>query len=341
MAAQTNLRVQLDAFNIKDPVASISVASAPIPEPAEGEVLVRLMLRPVNPADVFSLQGVYPGFRPSALPAVPGLEGMGTVVSNGPGSSKFAPGQRVAGAPFDSVESGCGTWQQYIVAKESSLVAVPDGVSDDAAAQFWVNPVTVVGMLDVLAVPQGEYLLQTAAGSVLGRQVIQLAKHRGIRTISVVRRQELADELKALGADEVVVSVEGEGLVDKVREITGGRGAYAAIECIGGEIFAQVCGAVRDNGSVLIYGAMSGLTATYAIPDPLFRGVKISGFWLMPYTNSLPADERAKMMEGVMQLLKDGVITPYAGRRFPLDQVKEAVAVATSAARGGKALLEG
>ncbi|KAL4427444.1 hypothetical protein ABPG77_000733 [Micractinium sp. CCAP 211/92] len=341
MAAQTNLRVQLDAFNIKDPVASVSLTSAPIPEPAEGEVLVRVTLRPVNPADVFSLQGVYPGFRPASMPAVPGLEGTGTVVHNGPGASKFAPGQRVSGAPFDTVEHGSGTWQQYIVAKESSLVAVPDGVSEEAAAQFWVNPVTVVGMLNVLDVPQGEYLLQTAAGSVLGRQMVQLAKSRGIRTINVVRRQELADELKALGADEVVVSVQGEGLVDKVKEITGGRGAYGAIECIGGDIFAQVCGAVRDNGTVLIYGAMSGLTATYAIPDLLFRGVKVSGFWLMPYTNSLPAEERAKLLDGVMQLLKDGVITPYAGNRFSLEQVKEAVAVATSSARGGKALLEG
>ncbi|KAL4447410.1 hypothetical protein ABPG75_004629 [Micractinium tetrahymenae] len=332
VAAQTNQRVQLDAFNIQDPTASVSVAR---------RVLVRLTLRPVNPADIFSVQGVYPGFRPKSLPAVPGLEGMGTVVCSGPGASKFSPGQRVVGAPFDSVHSGCGTWQQYIVAKESCLVGVPDGVSDEAAAQFWINPVTVAGMLDVLAVPQGEYLLQTAAGSVLGRQMIQLAKHRGIRTINVVRRQEVADELKALGADEVVVSVEGEGLAERAKQITGGRGAYAAVECIGGEIFAQVCSAVRDNATVLIYGAMSGLTASYSIPDPLFRGVKIAGFWLVPYTDSLPAEEREKMMQDVMQLLKDGVITPYSGRRFPLEQVKEAIAVATSAARGGKALLEG
>lgn len=65
--------------------------------------------------------------------------------------------------------------------------------------QFLVNPVTVVGMLEELAVPAGEYLLQTAAGSVLGRQMIQVAKHRGIKTINVVRRQELVAELKALG----------------------------------------------------------------------------------------------------------------------------------------------
>lgn len=62
------------------------------------------------------------------------------------------------------------------------------------------SPITVYGMVaEVLAVPEGEWLLQTAAGSVLGRQIIQLAKHRGVKTINVVRRPDLVDELKALG----------------------------------------------------------------------------------------------------------------------------------------------
>jgi NADPH:quinone reductase-like Zn-dependent oxidoreductase len=77
-------------------------------------------------------------------------------------------------------------------------VAVPDAVSDETAAQFWINPVTVVGMLRVLAVPKGQYLLQTAAGSVLGRQIIQLARHLGVRTVNVVRRAALAEELAPL-----------------------------------------------------------------------------------------------------------------------------------------------
>lgn len=337
-----NLAVQLSGFNIEDMTSTMSVVPTARPTPGECEVLLRISLRPVNPADIFSVMGVYPGFKPEGrFPATPGLEGMGTVVENGPGCTKFVAGQRVAGAPFNTVEGGSGTWQQYMVAREGCLVAVPDAVTDEAAAQFWVNPVTVFGMLHELAVPQGEWLLQTAAGSVLGRQMIQLAKQRGIRTINVVRRSEQAEELKSLGADEVVVSVEGEGLAERVREITGGRGAYGAIECIGGDIFAQVTSSVRNSGTVIIYGAMSGLKATFGIPDPLFRCVKIQGFWLMPWTDSLPTEERACVMAAVMQLLADGVITPYSGQRFPLERAIEAIGVATSAARGGKVLLEG
>ena len=148
---------------------------------------------------------------------------MGVVEESGPGASKFVPGDRVTAAPFPSVPGGSGTWQQFVVAKESDLIPVPEGVSDEAAAQFWVNPVTVYGMLDVLQVseegacrqayraaacrsrsrppahslaaghveprglrgaalqvPKGEWLLQTAAGSVLGCQMIQVRAMRAV-----------------------------------------------------------------------------------------------------------------------------------------------------------------
>ncbi len=85
-----------------------------------------------------------------------------------------------------------------------------------------------------------------------------MAKHRGVKTINIVRRRELGDELLALGADEVIVSTE-EDVVARVKEITGGEGAYGAIECVGGELFATVTSSVRNGGTVIIYGAMSGL----------------------------------------------------------------------------------
>lgn len=340
MAAATNLQVLLESHG--SPSKVLRLAEAPRPTPGPGQVLVRMKLRPINPADHFSILGVYPGFQPKEYPAVPGLEGVGVVEENGPGASKFAVGQRVVGTPFDTIHGGSGTWQQYMLVGEGCLAAVPDAVSDDAAAQAWINPVTTVGMVDeVLKVPAGEWLLQTAAASVLGRQVIQLAKHRGIKTINVVRREQVADELKALGADEVVVSADGEGLVERVQEITGGRGAYAAIECVGGELFAKVAAAVRSGGTCIIYGAMSGLTATYNIPDVLFRDVVVRGFWLIPYMAGLPAAERERVMATVLQLLADGIITPYSGERFPLDQVVAAAQASKVDARGGKVLLEG
>ena len=74
-----------------------------------------------------------------------------------------------------------------------------DALSDEVAAQFYVNPPTALGLLKVLGAPQGKWVLQTAAASVLGRMLIQLAKHQGVRTINVVRRRGAVEELKALG----------------------------------------------------------------------------------------------------------------------------------------------
>lgn len=69
-------------------------------------------------------------------------------------------------------------------------VPVPDGVADEIAAQFLVNPITIVGMLEVLQIPEGDWLVQDAAGSVLGRQMIQYAKLKGLKTINIIRRPE-------------------------------------------------------------------------------------------------------------------------------------------------------
>ena len=163
--------VHVVVFDAADPSKAVECAEVPVPEPGAGEVLVRVTLRPVNPADGFSLMGelmacghmwaatarserrrtldllttrpraatgVYPGFAPASLPAVPGLDGTGVVEKCGAGASKFAAGARVVAAPWPT-KSGSGTWQQYVVVPEAALVAVAEGVSDEDAAQFLVR----------------------------------------------------------------------------------------------------------------------------------------------------------------------------------------------------------
>ena len=85
---------------------------------------------------------------------------MGVVEACGPGASKFPVGTRVVGMPFTTVHSGAGTWQQHLVAPEACLAAVPDAVSNADAAQAFVNPCTVMGMLRELAPPEGEWIVQ-------------------------------------------------------------------------------------------------------------------------------------------------------------------------------------
>lgn len=292
-------------------------------------------------ADIFSLMGVYPGAK-MATPAVPGLEGMGVVAAVGADVADVVHvGQRVVPLFIFSdayLKAGRGSWADFVVFKAAHVCPVPDGVSDEAAAQFVVNPWTAYAMLKELNAPAGAYVVQTAAGSVLGRQLIQMARHLGLRTINIVRRAEAAAELKALGADEVLVHG-ADDIAARVRKLTGGAGAWGGVDCVGAEWTATVTSCVRNGGTVFVYGAMSGLQFTGSIVDLTFRDVALRGFWITPFISTRGVEYCHRLAAEVWPLLAAGVVTPYTGDVFPLERVAEAVAASTAAGRGGKVLL--
>eukprot|EP00744_Colponema_vietnamica_P003299 GILI01005077.1.p1 GENE.GILI01005077.1~~GILI01005077.1.p1 ORF type:complete len:361 (+),score=121.06 GILI01005077.1:69-1085(+) len=331
--------VQLTQFGDVQ-TAQLKVVEVPIPSAKAGEVVVKMSVCPVNPADIFSIMGVYPGFQPASLPAVPGLEGMGVVHTVGEGVTSLRVGQRVV--PFivfggNYLKSGNGSWQEYFVANAEDCFVIPDTVSDEAASQFVVNPFTAWLMLHELNVPQGEYFIQTAAGSVLGRQLIQMCKYKGIKSINIVRRAEQAEELKALGADYVIV--QSEKIPDRVKEITNGKGAYGAVDCVGGDLTAEITGSLRDNGTILIYGAMSGLAFTGSIVDCLFRNVTVRGFWVTTEVNSLGIAKCQELAAQLWPLFTSGAVTPHSGDKYDVARVPEAIQHSVQEARGGKILI--
>eukprot|EP00249_Psilotum_nudum_P030688 c43587_g1_i1 orf=249-1244(+) len=303
------------------------------PHPDQGQVLVRITVRPVNPVDIISFRA---GYFVRDQNATIGSEGFGIVEEVGVGVTKFIPGQRVIPLIWlDYVSSGQGSWQDYIVMKEKHVIPVPDGVSDETAAQFLINPWTVYGLLDDLAIPKGEYIVQTAAASVLGRQLIQLAKHRGIKTINIIRRDKWTDELKAIGADEVISSTT-EDIVARVKEITEGKLAYCAIDAVGGSLTKTVAASVRDGSKVFVYGLLSGWEISLNVLDML-RNVQVS-WWML--SNYVKTDEKIHYVASeVMKLLELNIVTPLAGKKFKLEDFKAAIKEAETEGRSGKVLL--
>jgi hypothetical protein len=116
----SNKIIKLDEFSMKDDLSHVQVVEAPVPELKQGEVLVNAYLRPVNPTDVILIKTGWGGLVP--LPSTPGSEGVGKVVKNGPGASKFKEGQRVAAAPWPQFQ-GRGSWAQYVAIPEKDLVS--------------------------------------------------------------------------------------------------------------------------------------------------------------------------------------------------------------------------
>ncbi len=316
-----------------EPAEVLSLRDVPVPKPARGQVRVRMLLSPINPSDLLSIRGRY-GAKTS-LPGSPGFEGVGIVEESGGGFL----GWRVRGKRVAVLNGVTGNWREQTVIPAHQAIPVPDDLPDEQVASFFVNPATALVMVrDVLRVPAGAWLLQTAAGSALGRMVIRLARKDGIRTINVVRRAEQVEELKRDGADEVICTAT-EVLPERVRQLTQGKGVPFALECVGGQTGADAINCLGRRGRMLVYGALSGEPAPVD-PRSLIVGQRcVEGFWLKEWMDEQGLWTKYRLMKRVIGLIREGVLRTEVGQEFPLERIADAVRAAEAVGRGGKVLL--
>jgi NADPH:quinone reductase-like Zn-dependent oxidoreductase len=263
-----------------DPAEVLQVRAVPVPEPGPGEVRVRMLASPINPSDLLTVRGEY-GRRPE-LPATPGFEGVGIVEAAGPGLlGRWRLGRRVG-----VLNSTGGNWQEYVVVPALRVVPISSQIPDEQAATFFVNPASAFIMTRwVLNVPRRAWLLQTAAGSALGRMVIRLGRHFGFRTINVVRRREQAQELLQAGGDAAICT-ETESIEERVQALTGGEGVPFALDAVGGTTGTAVARSLARRGRLLVYGTLAEEPLSLH-PRVLIVGQKrIEGFWLSEWARA-------------------------------------------------------
>jgi NADPH:quinone reductase len=318
-----------------EPANVLAAGECPVPEPGQGEARVRILAAPVNPSDLLYVRGLYAGVQ-AQFPARAGFEGVGIVDTLGPGAQDLACGQRVS-----VVNGQGGNWAEYALVPARDLIPVAADVPDEQAASFVINPASAILMLrDVLAVPRGEWLLQSASGSQIGRMMIRFAKRAGIRTINIVRRRESVAELKQLGADAVIVSSDGP-IEEQVRDITGPGGVRYAVDAVAGETGTQMFKALHEEGRMLVYGSLTGEPIRVG-DDPryILAGRRVlEVFWLGYWLSRLETEARRQLMDDITDLVRDGILETSPGRRYPLDEIGAAVAQAESAGSQGKVLL--
>jgi NADPH:quinone reductase-like Zn-dependent oxidoreductase len=190
---------------------------------------------------------------------------------------------------------------------------------------------------NVLKVPQGEWLLQTAAGSALGKIVIQLGRAYGFRTINVIRNAEQAQELKQLGGDVVIVA--GQDLKQEVLAQTRGKGFRYALDAVGGELGNAVIDALAPRGHLLIIGDLGEGNLKLDVKNILFKTLRIEGFWLSEWVRRNPFKIPGLYFRLVRLLSSQKLVMPEC-RTFPLEEVVAAVEFAESPLKGSKVLLE-
>lgn len=300
--------------------------------PGEGEVLLDVEACPINPADLLQFEGKY-GAAPPPLPVMAGGEGVGIVRMAGAGVSHLKPGDRVL-----LLFAGRGNWRESLIAKAARLFPLPPA-DPLQLAMLTVNPPTAMLMLqNFVALAAGEWVIQNAANSGVGHSVIVLAKRRGLRNIAVVRRTELAAELKQLGADAVLV--DGPDLADQVAAVTGKDSRpKLAIDAVAGEATGRLAQALAEGGVVVNYGMLSGQPCTMPPGDVVFRDIALRGFWLARWFSSAKPEEIHQTYAGLIGLIADGTIHVDVEATYPLQQIREALAHAAREGRKGKVLL--
>jgi trans-2-enoyl-CoA reductase len=314
-----------------NPADVLRVESRPWPKPAEGEAVVKMRAAPINPADLNQIEGKYP-IR-AELPATPGFEGAGVVIDIGPNVTNVAPGALVI------LPHNVGTWRDAVAVKADELVVVPAGIEPVHAAMLKINPMTAWRLLhDYVDLEKGDWLIQNAANSAAGRAVIQIAHELGYKTVNVVRRAELIDELRAEGGD--VVLVDGENLRDEVKAETSEAPIRLGLNAVGGDSALRLANCLAPESTLVTYGAMS--LQPLKIPNGLliFKDLRFRGIWINKWYDNATKQERMEAFRALFEMAKRGLLKTKVEKAYPLMEAKAALTHAAQGKRSGKIIFE-
>ncbi|MBB6146790.1 NADPH2:quinone reductase [Silvibacterium bohemicum] len=325
--------------NTGDPHEVLQLGELPDPKPGKGEVLVRMVLSPINPSDLHMIRGRY-GYQPE-LPASPGAEGVGVVERLGEGVETLAPGNRVMFLRTWNL------WRELVICRAEDLFPIPLTLSDETAAIAYTNPVTAWALTrSSHSLQEGDWLLQTAAASSVGKLVLQLAQVHKFRTINVVRRREQEEIVRSLGGDEVVCTAD-EDLRSRMTELTDGHGVTHAIDCVAGELGAEVTRGLAPGGTLLVYGALSThrqtdpakFTMPIFSPKLIYTTAKVQGWWIVRWTAAQPTSVLRACVGEILSLLGSGTLTVPEVHVFPVSEYRAALRVADGEAGDKKILV--
>jgi NADPH:quinone reductase-like Zn-dependent oxidoreductase len=294
-------------------------------DPKPGQVLIRVEYAPINDSDLLVASGLY-AVQPK-LPSVVGNEGAGRVLAVGDGVQTVKVGDRVV------IPRGVFTWAEKVLAPAEEVIVLPPEIDPQQAAMLSINPPAAALLLEeFVSLKPGDWIVQNAANSGVGRAVIVFAKQKGLRTINIVRRPELIDELKEIGADIVLLA--GPSTAAEANRATGGALVRLALDGVGGDATGTLLDVVGWDAKIVCYAAPTrepikvnplGLVAKRASIHPFF----------MYYPEHLPRiPEKIRVAAALVasHQLRAPIAAVYPARRF-----EQALAHALA---GGKVLLD-
>ncbi|GJF30635.1 oxidoreductase [Kitasatospora sp. NE20-6] len=295
-----------------EPTAVMVQTETGRPEPAAGQLLVRVRAANVNFPDALMCRGHYQ-VRPP-LPFTPGVELCGEVVGGD------RAGERVVGTAV----LPSGAFAEYALMDAAAAFAAPPALDDAEAAALHIGYQTAwFGLHRRARLQAGETLLVHAAAGGVGSATVQLGKAAGATVIAVVGGPEKAAAAAALGAD-LVVDRRTEDFVAAVKQATGGRGADVVFDPVGGDAYTGSAKCVAFEGRILVVGFAGGTIPAPALNHALVKNYAILGLHWGLYNTQDPQAVRDCHAE-LTALAAKGVVKPLIGERLPFDRAAEGV----------------
>lgn len=307
-----------------------------IPEqkPGKGEVKLRVEASGLNRAESMYYHGNY--MEKPQLPSRLGYEVAGVVEAVGEGVDTKWIGKRAATVPGFS-QNRYGTLGEEAIVPADALGEYPTNLNPVRAAAIWMQYLTAYGALVHFGgVKAGDFVSIPAASSSVGLAAIQITRDAGATAIAVTRTAAKKNELLSLGAHHVIVS-QDENYVDRIREITAGKGVRLTFDPVGGPFVQQLAAAAAPGGIVFEYGVLSTEPTPFPLAEALTGGISLRGYTILEITRDPQAAATAKKY--IFDRLNDGRFVPKVAKTFPFAQTVEAYKYLESNQQVGKVVI--
>jgi NADPH:quinone reductase-like Zn-dependent oxidoreductase len=331
MASAAPATVKIVRFHHTGGPEVLHLDELPLPDPAAGEVRLRVKAIGLNRAEIMFRTGRY--LVEPKLPSKLGYEASGTVEAAGPGVDQIWIGKTVSTVPAFPANT-YGVYGEVAIVPVNAIAVYPGNLSYEEGTSIWMQYITAYGaLIHQGRVAKGDFVLITAASSSVGVAAIEIAKAEGAISIAVTRTSKKKPSLLSLGADHVVVTQE-EDLVARVNQITSGKGARIVFDPIGGKGLESLTAAAAANGIVFEYGALASDPTPFPLFAVLRKHLTIKGYTLFEIVGDPAAFAKAKQY--VFDHLASGDFKPRIDRTFPLSEIVEAHRYMESNAQIGK-----
>ena len=295
--------------------AGCVVKDVPTPEPKPGEVLIKVAASAVNFPDLMQTRGEHQ-HKPQ-VPFTPGMELAGEIAAVGAGVEGWAVGDRVAGG------SRTGGMAEYAVSPAVALHPIPQGMSFGQAAGYQVCYLTAyVALVRRAQLEPGQWVLVHGAAGGVGLACVDMAKLLGAKVIAASASDEKLAVIEREYAPDATVNVT-RGFKDRVKEITGGRGADVIYDPVGGDIFDESVRCIAFNGAILSIGFTSGRLPVLPVNYALIKGFSVMGVRAGEYGRQFPEQGRQNNA-AIWKMAAEGLVKPRVDREFVLDDWRAA-----------------